>query len=134
MFSLSNSRLLEEATMSVVRCNDDGLQVDFGRWERLLVRRSSLEIPFATIERIEVLPDWTAEPLGFRSGLVVSGFWKLGTFRYPGGPRRLVSMRRGTPVLRIGLRGRQAGDEFDELLISSQAAEEIAGAVRAMSA
>ncbi len=118
--------------MTVVRCKDTGLQVEFGRWERLLVRRSSLEVPFAAIERIEVLPDWTAEPLGFRSGLVVSSFWKLGTFRYPAGPRRLVSMRRGTPVLRIGLRGRQAGDEFDELLISSRAAEEIADAVRAV--
>ncbi|MEU4605600.1 hypothetical protein AB0F43_21675 [Kribbella sp. NPDC023972] len=120
--------------MTAVRDNDNGLQLDFGRWERRLVRRSSLEVPFATIERIEVLPGWTAEPLGLRSGLVISGYWKLGTFRYPAGPRRLVSMRRGTPVLRITLRGRQAGDVFDELLISSQAAEEIAHVVRAGSA
>ncbi len=118
--------------MTVVRLNDTGLEVGFGRWERLLVRRSALDVPFATIKRIEVLPDWTSEPLGFRSGLVVSGLWKLGTFRHPAGPRRLVSMRRGTPVLRIGLRGRQAGDEFDELLISSQAAEEISDAIRAV--
>lgn len=109
--------------MTAVRYNNDGLRLDFGWWEGLLVRRSALDVPFATIERVEVLAGWTSEPLGFRSGLVISGYWKLGTFRHPGGPRRLVSMRRGTPVLRITLRGPRGGDEFDELLISSQAAQ-----------
>ncbi|GAA2839465.1 hypothetical protein GCM10010522_67450 [Kribbella solani] len=112
--------------MTEPRYDGRTLRLDFGRWEALLLRRSHLAVPAAEIERLEVLPGWTSEVLGFRSGLVISGYLKIATFRHPSGVRRLVSMRRGLPVLRVVLRG----GEFDELLISTPAAGELADALR----
>lgn len=112
--------------MTVLQYDDRRLRLDFGRWEALLLRRSHLELPLTAIARIEVLPGWTSEVLGLRSGLVISGFLKIATFRHPSGVRRLVSMHRGTPVLRIGL----AGAEFDELLISTPTAVAVADGLR----
>ncbi|WP_420110640.1 hypothetical protein [Pseudactinotalea sp.] len=63
-----------------------------------------------------------------RSGLAISGYRKLGTFTHPSGARRLVSMRRGYPLLRIAVDRISVG--FDEILLSTAAAESIAADLR----
>ena len=63
-----------------------------------------------------------------RSGLVVSGFRKLGTFTHPSGKRRLVAMKRGMPLLRLVTDRREAG--FDEILLSMDDAAHVAQAIQ----
>ncbi|TQL67243.1 hypothetical protein FB381_1116 [Nocardioides albertanoniae] len=108
--------------------NFDGrrLTVTFPSWELLMAGRSSHTVDIDGIDYVEALPGWSSEILGIRSGLVVSGYRKLGTFRHPDGTRRLVSMSRGLPLLRVRMRDRDAGAGFDELLISDRDAAEIA--------
>jgi hypothetical protein len=110
--------------------SETDLNVTFTWWEALLVRRTELVIPRSSIARVDVLPGWTSEILGFRNGLVISKFLKVGTFTHPRGITRLVVMRRGEPLLRIVLRGQTAGDEFDELLISASNANDIGGVLQ----
>lgn len=95
------------------------LRLTFPGWERLMVSRSEYTIPCEAITDVRLEGDWTSEILGFRSGLVVSGFLKVARFTHPNGTRRLVSMRRGLPLLRIRLRGQ----EFDEVLVSTAEAD-----------
>lgn len=95
------------------------LRLTFPGWERLMVSRSEYTIPYEAIADVRVEGDWTSELLGIRSGLVVSGLVKVARFTHPNGTRRLVAMRRGLPLLRIGLRGL----EFDEVLVSTADAD-----------
>ncbi|TWH63193.1 hypothetical protein L612_001000001450 [Rhodococcus rhodochrous J38] len=104
------------------------LHLSFSRWEAFMVRRSAMEVPISAITGVEVLPGWTSEILGIRSGMVISGFLKVGTFRHPRGIKRLVAMKRGHPVLRVALGGPEV--EFDELLLSSPEAYTLADALR----
>jgi hypothetical protein len=106
------------------------LLITFPGWESIMIRRSSYRVPLAAIAAVELLDDWSSEVLGARVGLVISGYRKLGTFTHPNGTRRLVSMARGLPLLRIRLRDRAQGNGFDELLISSPQAAELASAIR----
>ncbi|GAA1846440.1 hypothetical protein [Agromyces salentinus] len=111
--------------MTAIRVDASTLRVEFPAWEAMMAGRSQYSVAYAAISRVELLPGWSAEVLGVRSGLVVSGRIKLGTFRHPSGVRRLVAMRRGLPLLRIGL----AGQEFDELLLSDVDAPRIHHAI-----
>lgn len=105
--------------MTQVRFEDGRLAVEFPGWESLMTGRRSFAVPAEAIARVEVLDGWTSEVLGFRSGLVVSGYRKVATYVHPSGMRRLVSMKRGIPLLRIGMHSRDAGHGFDELLLSA---------------
>ena len=108
-------------TLNVVGKN---LIIEFPGWERLMAGRGTYTVPRDAISSVEV-SEWTSEILGMRSGLVISGVRKLGTFRHPNGTRRLVSMSRGMPLLRIRLHDRRAGGGFNELLISTMHATEV---------
>lgn len=114
--------------------SESSLHLAFTGWEALFVRRTHLSLPRSSIIRVEVLPGWTSEVLGIRNGLAISGFLKVGTFTHPRGTKRLVVMKRGEPLLRIVLRGRVAGDEFDELLVSSPCSVELARGLQGASA
>lgn len=114
--------------MTHARCDHDTLHLHFPGWEAILVRRSSLSVPSAAIRGVAVSPGWSSEILGIRSGLVISGLRKLGIFTHPNGTRRLVSMKRGLPLLRV--RVSRADTGFDELLVSLPDAAELADAVR----
>lgn len=114
--------------MTQARYDHDELRIDFPGWEAAVARRSSLAVPAASILAAQVSAGWSYEMLGARSGLVISGFRKLGTFTRPDGTRRLVSMKRGLPLLRVRVRRDTTG--FDELLISTPDAEAIAAALR----
>lgn len=81
-------------------------------------------VPLDAIRASEVT-GWTSEFLGWRSGLNISGYRKLGTYRHPNGTRRLVAMKVGEPVLRIRLADIPESGGFDELLISTPNAAEV---------
>lgn len=112
--------------MPAIEFEQDRLMVRFAGWEMLMVRRSGLQVPVQAIERVVAEPGWTSEPLGLRVGLVISGWYKLATFTHPAGIRRLVAMKRGLPLLRVRIADRDAADGFDELLLSTPRAGELA--------
>ncbi len=115
--------------MTTVSYGADGLEVQFPGWERWMTRRARVVVPDVAIRAAGVEPGWTSEVLGMRHGLVVTGLRKLGTFTHPNGRRRLVSMRRGRPLLRVEVDRDVTG--FDELLLSTTAAPDIAGRLKA---
>jgi hypothetical protein len=89
------------------------LTVLFPGWEAAMAGRRSFSVGADQILGVELLDGWTSEVLGYRSGLVVSGYRKLGVFTHPSGTRRLVSMKRGLPLLRFRLRrSGQTGDSM----------------------
>ncbi|MFJ9390519.1 hypothetical protein ACIRON_16965 [Nocardioides sp. NPDC101246] len=104
--------------MTILNVQDGVLMLAFPGWERLMVGRAGYSVAVSAVDSVEVLPGWSSEILGWRSGMVISGLRKLGTFRHPDGTRRLVSMTRGLPLLRIRMRDREVGAGFDELLVS----------------
>ncbi|GGR72091.1 hypothetical protein J2S40_003090 [Nocardioides luteus] len=118
--------------MTTLRVEDHLLTLVFPSWERLMAGRAAHSVAIGAIDSVELLPGWSTEILGWRSGLVVSGFRKLGTFRHPDGTRRLVSMTRGLPMLRVRLRDRESGGGFDELLVSAPDAAEQAARLDAL--
>lgn len=106
-----------------------GVHVQFPGWEAIMTGRSELAIPRTAIRDVSIGQGWTSEILGVRSGLVVSGYRKLGVFTHPSGMRRLVSMTRGRKLLRIAVDRAMVG--FDEILLSTDDADSIAAALRA---
>ena len=96
--------------MTTVTADSTRLRLDFPGWESLVVRRDRLEIPMDALRDVRVEPGWTSEMLGI--------------FRHPSGLRRLVSMRRGMPLLRVGVD--RAATGFDELLLSAPDAARLA--------
>lgn len=113
--------------MTQVNDGPQGIDIHFPGWEAAMAGRGFLHVPTGTIHSARAEAGWTPEILGMRSGLVVSGYRKLGTFTHPSGTRRLVSMKRGMPLLRLGTVRSATG--FDELLLSTHDAERIARAV-----
>ncbi len=114
--------------MTTVTCDRTGVHVQFPGWEATMTGLPRLLIPKSAIRDVSTGQGWTSEMLGVRSGLVVSGYRKLGTFRHPSGVRRLVSMKRGHPLLRIAVDRATVG--FDEILLSTDDAESIAADLR----
>lgn len=114
--------------MTTIVRDDGGLRVGFPGWESIMTGRTELAIPSTAIRGVSIEPGWTSEVLGIRSGLVVSGYRKLGVFTHPSGVRRLVSMTRGRPLLRIAVDRAVTG--FDEVLVSTDDAESTAAALR----
>ncbi|KAB1652316.1 hypothetical protein F8O01_16960 [Pseudoclavibacter chungangensis] len=113
--------------MTNVDYRDGTLHVTFTGWEGLMAGRSAIAVPRGAILGARSTDGWTTEILGMRSGLVVSGFRKVGVFTHPSGIRRLVSMSRGVPLLRVGVDRTTTG--FDELLLSTPHASAIARAI-----
>lgn len=108
-----------------------GVELTFPGWEAAMVGRRSIRIPAHAIVSACAEEGWTSEILGIRSGLVVTGYRKLGTFTHPSGVRRLVTMKRGMPLLRLRTVRRETG--FDEVLISTGDAELVARAIGGIS-
>ncbi|MDR5700946.1 hypothetical protein [Agromyces aerolatus] len=106
-----------------------GLHVQFPGWETQMVGRETFTASEDSIRGANAEAGWSSEILGYRSGLVVSGFRKVGVFTHPAGLRRLVSMKRGLPLLRVAVDRHATG--FDELMISTPDAHAIAGAIHA---
>ncbi|MGH1561557.1 hypothetical protein [Mumia sp. DW29H23] len=115
--------------MTRIHVDDTGIHLQFPGWERLMAGRSTFTAPHEAVLAATAEPGWTREVLGLRSGLAVSGYLKLGTFRHPSGTRRLVAMRRGLPLLRVALDRSASG--FDEVLVSTPDAAALARTIEA---
>lgn len=115
--------------MTQVSYDGARIRIDFPGWEALMIRRTTISIPRQAIRDAQAEPGWSSEILGLRSGLVVSGYRKVATFVHPSGTRRLVSMKRGLPLLRVQVDRAVTG--FDELLLSTVDAAVIARALGA---
>lgn len=107
--------------MAHVSFDGAGLQVEFPGWEASMVGRAAFVAPRSAIRFARAEAGWSSEVLGWRSGLVVSGYRKVGTFTHPSGVKRLVSMKRGLALLRVNVDRASTG--FDELLLSTADAE-----------
>lgn len=79
--------------MTIVNVGSGDLLVEFPGWESAMVRRSTMHVPAEAILDATAAPGWTSEVLGMRSGLVISGYRKLGIFTHFSGVRRLVAMK-----------------------------------------
>lgn len=111
-------------TMTHTRLESTQLTIEFPGWEAMMTGRSRMAVPLTAVRGVHAEEGWTHEVLGIRSGLVVSGFRKLGTFRHPDGTRRLVAMRRGMPLLRLAVDRDVTG--VDEILVSTPEAARLA--------
>lgn len=115
--------------MTHVSFTATGLQVHFPGWEAAMTRRHTFSVAPEAIISAHAEEGWSSQILGFRSGLAISGFRKVGIFRHPSGVKRLVSMKRGLPLLRVAVD--RAATGFDELLLSTAEAPALAEAIRA---
>lgn len=129
IFLLTDSTLSKGQIMTQVRYDSGGLHIDFPGWEAAMVGRAAFTAPPSAIRSARAEAGWTSEILGYRSGLVVSGYRKVATFTHPSGARRLVSMKRGLPLLRVAVDRQATG--FDEILVSTPDAAGIAHALSA---
>jgi hypothetical protein len=112
--------------MATMRVTGRELHVRFTRWERLMVRRHELVVPLAGVRKVERIEHPLRRTRGGRFGLVVTGVLKVGTWGVGTGVRQLVSVRRAVPALLITLDRSVTGGRFDELLISTTDAAQVA--------
>ncbi|MFZ2175965.1 MAG: hypothetical protein WAW17_18385 [Rhodococcus sp. (in: high G+C Gram-positive bacteria)] len=108
-----------------VAIDNTGLSISFAAWESFFAGRRSHLIPASSITGAVAGDQWISEFMGLRSGLVVSGFMKIGVWRTLSGTRRLLCLRRGVPTLRVKIR-RETDGQFDEVLIGIPDAHELA--------
>ncbi|WP_405148548.1 hypothetical protein OG589_11450 [Sphaerisporangium sp. NBC_01403] len=109
--------------MIEVGIHEGTLTVFFAPWTRPFTRTDAVRVPLEAIAEAHHLDRPLTAATGVHSGLLVSGFAKVGTWTSLKGVRRLVAARRGVPGLRIVLKGRVAG--YDELILSVRDAGEI---------
>jgi hypothetical protein len=86
-------------------------------------------VPLSAVRRVECVDRPLAHTRGGRMGLLVSGVVKVGVWGLGTGRRQLVSVRRNVPALRVTVDRSVTG--YDELLISTERAGEMAAAIRA---
>lgn len=105
------------------------LRVKFSAWERLAVWRDEVVVPVSAIRAVEHVESAVGRARGGRAGVLISGVLKVGFWGLGTGVRQLVSVRRGVPALRVEVDRAGSGLHFDELLISTRDAAEVAEAL-----
>ncbi|ONM49820.1 hypothetical protein [Nocardia donostiensis] len=112
--------------MATIDVRDQAIAVHMPGWEGVAARRSVLVVPRAALSDVSVAETWVSEPFGLRhGGLVVSGLIKVGVWLELDGTRRLLSMRRGVPTLRL-LCDPGSAEGFSEILVSVRDAHAVA--------
>lgn len=112
--------------MAKINVVDDELRVNLTTREKLAGLHGDIRVPIAAVRDVSVEPDALAAVRGLRApGLAIPGRTKIGTWRRRQA-RSFVVARRGVPAIRVALDG--AGP--DELIVSTDDAEAVAGTVR----
>ncbi|MEO3892390.1 hypothetical protein [Nonomuraea sp. B5E05] len=119
--------------MASVTLHRDVLIVRFAFWERPFALRGRLAVPLAAVRDIADIAD-VEQPLRKtrgvrRAGVLVTGLLKIGSWGLTSGVRQFVCVRRGVPALRVVLDAGTSTLRYDELLISTPDAAEVADAV-----
>jgi hypothetical protein len=97
--------------------------VTFGKWERIFTRHTELRLPMSALSQVKYVRQPLREVLGTRSGLLVTGLLKVGVWS----GKRVVSVRRGVPALRLVLANRTP---CTEVVVSTPRAAELAVEIR----
>ncbi|MFE7463347.1 hypothetical protein ACFU6R_04490 [Streptomyces sp. NPDC057499] len=117
--------------MALMKISGDRLVVEFEGRERMWLRRDGLTVPLAAVRQVVPVGQPLREAHGTRKGLQISGATKIGTWGLVLGPRQLVAAYRGKPGLRVVLDRAASGEEFDELVLSLDDADRLAGLIGA---
>ncbi|PZG21275.1 hypothetical protein C1I95_07900 [Micromonospora craterilacus] len=121
--------------MASVTVTSDVIDIRFTGWERIWIGREQFVLRLKAVRHAAPVDNPLRLARGARRGYVVSGFAKVGVWGLYGGPRQLVTARRGEPGLHLVLDRAAAGGEFDEVVLSSPDAPALAAAIgRAMAA
>ncbi|MDX6238842.1 MAG: hypothetical protein QOG10_3657 [Kribbellaceae bacterium] len=121
--------------MATVSGDGQEVTIELARWEQLFAGgRRRLVLPVASIveaERVDRPTKWSATP-GLRFGLAVIGVMKVGRWGVGTKTSRFVSVRRSIPAVRFTL-DEEGADliGYDEVLISTRAADRVIASVRA---
>ena len=108
------------------RLTDDHLEIRFTPLERVLGLLRDVRVPLSSVRTVEVVADGVGAVRGLRApGLSLPGVRHLGTWRGRDG-KTLVAVRRGQAAVRIGL----DGERWSALLLGTDDADQLAGAVR----
>jgi hypothetical protein len=103
------------------------LSVRLTRAEKLAGLLRDVDVPIASVRDVAVVDDARAAPTGLRApGLGLPGRRKIGTWRGRG-RKTFVCVRRGQPAVRVRLDGQR----WDELLVGTDDAQQIAAALTA---
>ncbi|SBT44258.1 hypothetical protein [Micromonospora narathiwatensis] len=116
--------------MAVLAVTGEQIDIHFSPGERLWLSRDQLTVPLAAVRQVACVDQPLRLARGARRGLAVSGFLKIGVWGVFGGPRQLVSARRGEPGLHLTLDRSAANTEFDEIVLSDPAAPRLVEAIR----
>jgi hypothetical protein len=121
--------------MALVSIHDNALVIRFARWERLFAARASMTVPLAAVRAVACADRPLAATRGARwVGMFVTGVVKIGSWGTGTRTRQFVCVRRGVPGLRVVLDRRASGLRFDELLISTAGAADLARAIEQLRA
>ncbi|AUS81306.1 hypothetical protein C1701_26660 [Actinoalloteichus sp. AHMU CJ021] len=112
--------------MASVTVSDDEIVVRFNATEIPLVARQKVTIPLSAVKEVAVLEKSLATQGARRAGMFVTGVMKVGLWGTGTGVQQLVSVRRGTPALRIILDKYDAGLKIDEVMVSISDAASVA--------
>ncbi|WP_030107282.1 hypothetical protein [Actinoalloteichus caeruleus] len=113
--------------MASVTVSDDEVVVRFNAAEVPLVARRVVTIPLSAVRDVTVVEKSLSTKGARRAGMFVTGVMKVGMWGTGTGIQQLVSVRRGTPALRIILDKYDAGLRIDEVMVSTPDAASVAG-------
>jgi hypothetical protein len=109
--------------MADVDLRADEIVVTFEKWERIFTRRKEVRVPMSALAQVKYVPKPLREVRGTRSGLLVTGWMKVGVWS----GKRVVSVRRGIPALRLVPADRSV---CAEVVVSTPKAAELAVEIR----
>jgi hypothetical protein len=111
--------------MATITTTPQTVRITLTRTEKVLGLLRNLEVPRSAVTSVEAVPDGLSATRGLRApGLGLPGVRKIGTWR-GAGEKTLVSVRRGQPAVRVRL----SGQRFDTLLVGTDDAAAVAGAL-----
>ncbi|MGY1804946.1 hypothetical protein ACI78T_16825 [Blastococcus sp. SYSU D00922] len=111
--------------MARVQLTPTTVTVRLTRAEKFWGLLRDVEFDRAAVREVDVVQEPLSAARGLRApGLAWPGVRKIGTWRRPG-ERILVSVRRGRPAVRLRL----AGARYDTVLVSTDDAAALAGAL-----
>lgn len=116
--------------MSELNVQSNRLVLRLSGFEKIAALHGDVAIPVDLVRDVDVVADPFANTRGMRApGLGIPRRLRIGTWR-GGGVRTFVVASAGVPAVRVRTLGRTAGAEFDQLLVSTRDAVQVADRIR----